>query len=378
MRLENGTKLRSLSVYDLLTPVPSWQRLGNDFYAYSSYWQKNEFQAGGIGIAVVVGMEHSIVNFKCQVQYSDNNMITGKLLFLRVEQPTGPKDKSQIEPFFIYKFLCKVNRDFGAPQNLVFTEMKTSVKHYLPLRALDSKMIKQKMTMTACVDMNNYGHTRDEFSKDTAILQYFLHHQIIGIEEFLVYNGNGLNMNLLNLLNSHAIKVNVLPYNFPFELVSRQQNRAIIEIDCLLRNLNAAKYTMITSVNEFVYPNSRLKGNNQFIRLINKMSSDVNRFRIASRSVVLDYRKKIFSDNFKYDVEAKDDLPFYIYRPVDYNRTDDTKSIDIDRNIIFVHKYIENKTSNKNDLYEWTSIVDDEFKAFINDIAKELNRLLFT
>ncbi|EAA09426.3 AGAP005120-PA [Anopheles gambiae str. PEST] len=383
IRIDNSTRLHS-SPYDFDSPLPAWQRLGDGFYVYSSFWQKNELSAGGTVISIAVGLEHAAVNFKCQIQHGTGDVATGKLHFVRLDHPTGSIKAPNSEVFVVYKLLCKVARDFGQPTEVIYTDTAQSIKRYVPLRVLESRSVQQKMTMTACVDMTDYLELEEEFRMPSAVLQYFLHHQIVGVEDFIVYNSNALNGATASLLYSHGIKINLLPYNFPFDLADRHQNRLLIEMDCLMRNYNAAKLTYIGAINEYLYPSSRLRVNNQFLKYAWKVSSDVSRFSIASRSVCIDKRKKIFSDNLLYDVDVAmtnpTERPFQVYKPQDYNRTagtpDFVKTLDVDRSLLFVHRY-GGKCSSKTNLHDWTVSLQPDFLQYVTDVGRELNKLIF-
>ncbi|XP_053687486.1 uncharacterized protein LOC128736987 [Sabethes cyaneus] len=378
IRIDNSSHSRP-APYDFDSPLPVWQRVGNDVYVYSAFWQKNDLEVGGTVVSLAVGLEQAIVNFKCQVQHGGKDVVTGKFLFVRMDTPTGSVATPNGEIFTIYKFLCKVKRDFGHPTEVVFTDSTHSIKRFIPLRVLESKSVPQKMTITACVDLNNYLELENNFRQPSAILQYFLHHQIIGVDDFIVYNSNALDSMTTSILYNHGIKINLLPYNFPFDLTNTVQNRRLIELDCLMRNYNAAKYTFVGSINEYLYPSSRLRSNNEFLKNVAQVSSDVTQFTIATRAVCVDDRKKIFSDNLLYDVEARQESPFYIYRPQNYNRTGSQefiKSLNVDRNVIFVHRYVE-KCASKSDLYDWTTVLESDFLQYVNEIGKELNKLIY-
>ncbi|XP_052871962.1 uncharacterized protein LOC128277530 [Anopheles cruzii] len=383
IRIDNSSRLHSLS-YDLDNPLPAWQRIGDGFFVYSSFWQKNELAAGGTVISIIVGLEQAIVNFKCQIQHDTKDLVTGKLLFTRIERPnTGSVKNPTGESFVVYKFLCKLSRDFGQPTEVIYTDVNHAINRYVPLRVLESKSVRQRMTITACVDMNDYLELEEDVRHPAAVLQYFLHHQIVGVEDFIVYNSNALNGATASLLYNHGIKINLLPYNFPFDLSNRQQNQMIIEMDCTMRNYNAAKLTFVGAINEYLYPSSRLRLNNQFLTYAWKVSSDVSRFAVSTRSVCIDSRKKIFSDNLLYDVDAHSDSEgqFFVYKPQHYNRSaggtiDLMKTLDVERNMLFVHRY-GGKCSSKANLHEWTEGLHGDFLQYIMDVGRELNKLIF-
>lgn len=211
-----------------------------------------DHQAGLQTTTLVVALVHSIVNFKCQIQFQ-NQLVTGKFLFSRIE-PIEELTIPTTEKFVIYKFICKTNRDFGQPNHLIFTDLEQKSEHVVPLRSLEMKSKPkqnvEKSLMTVCLDLNSYNRTYlDNFINDTTIIQFFLHYELISIRNFIIYNSNVNQMNqyMVDLINTrYGIKLDVLPYNFPFEMTSKVKNRAIIETDCLMRTAGTTKYVVRT------------------------------------------------------------------------------------------------------------------------------------
>ena len=185
---------------------------------------------------------------------------------MRVEQ-TEVSENTELggsEKFLIYKFLCKTQFDYGDPQNLVFINTQTKTEHYIPIRHLNVKnrVSSDKTLLTMCLDLNTYNRSfSDDFNNDTNIAQYFLHHELIGIRSFIVYNShvNQIHQHIIDLLtNKFGVRLSILPYNFPFPLNNREKNRVIIEADCLLRTSGLTKYVTVTSLNEYLYPASKI------------------------------------------------------------------------------------------------------------------------
>jgi hypothetical protein len=209
------------------------------------------------------------------------------------------------------------------------------------------------------------------------------HHELIGIRNFVIYNNplTHLNQYMVDLINTRfGIKLDVIPYNFPFELTSKIKNRAILEMDCLLRTSGTTSYVIISSLNEYLYPSQRLSLTNPLIRLLNRYSSDVNKFEIKTRYVCMDPRRKILSDNNLYNIDVKTSDIFYIFKN-EYPNNDklinesNKSSVEIERSIAIVHKYIN--CINKTDLHDWRTATDKEFLNYIDLIGKELNTLIF-
>lgn len=85
IHLENQTNFHQQSQYQFNEPLPIWQRIGNNFHAYSSFWIKpNDLRAGGELISIIVGLSHSIVSFKCELKYPDGKTQKGKFVFIQI------------------------------------------------------------------------------------------------------------------------------------------------------------------------------------------------------------------------------------------------------------------------------------------------------
>jgi hypothetical protein len=288
------------------------------------------------------------------------------------------------EKFLIYKFLCKTPKDYGKPKNLIFINTENRSEHYMPIRQVNVKsQVGDKSLITACVDLNSYNRSfTDDFIDDTNVAQYFLHHELIGIRNFIIYNSNvnQMNQHVVELLtNKYGIRLNVLPYNFPLVLGSRNKNRAIIEADCLLRTSGLTKFVMLSSVDEYFYPAQKLSAVNPLIKLFNHYSSEVNRFEISSKAVCSDSHIKIHSDNELYSPDMKIRTFFIQKNEYPYNDKPvndiGKKAIDVDRNLAVVHKYT--KCTSKSDLHSWRSTMEKPHEEYITFISKELNKLLF-
>ncbi|CRL08573.1 CLUMA_CG021382, isoform A [Clunio marinus] len=365
-------------------PLPSWIYLSNEFHGYSAFWKKNDLVAGGEAIALAIGSVHGNVLFQCKIHFTDNTIANGKFGFMRVEAEIADIEVAT-EKFIIYKFICKTKNDNGTPKNLILINTETKSEHYLPIRHMTIKNnpLLEKSLLTVCLDLNSYNRSfTDDFITDTNIAQYFLHHELIGIRNFIIYNSNinQMNQHVIDLLtNKYGIRLNVLPYNFPLMISNRAKNRAIIEADCFLRTSGLTKYVMVASVDEYLYPSQKLSPVNPLIKFFNRYSSEVSRFEISMKSVCTDPHKKINSDNERYSVDIKTRV-FYIQKnefPYNDKPVNDIgkKSIEVDRNFAVIHKYIKCPTTQ--DLYDWRTTMEKSHQGYIDHISQELNKLLF-
>jgi Glycosyltransferase family 92 len=315
----------------------------------------------------------------------DNTIAAGKLGFMRIE----PSDVSDIEiaseKFIIYKFLCKTQLDYGQPKNLIFVNTQTKTEHYVPIRFLTIKnrAYVDKSLVTVCLDLNSYNRSfTDDFINDTNVAQYFLHHELIGIRNFIVYNSNvnQMNQHVVDMLsNKYGVRLNILPYNFPFALASKVKNRRIIEEDCILRTSGLTKYVTIASLNEYLYPSQKISSQSPLIKLFNRSSNEINRFELTSRAVCTDTHRKILSDNQDYSLDVKT-RGFFIQKneyPYNDKEVNDIgkKSIEIETDHVVVHNYA--KCPSKVDQYPWRTTLKEKHVEFIDFISKELNKLIF-
>lgn len=394
IHLENQTNFYQESSYQFNEPLPNWQRIGNEFHAYSSFWIKsNELRSGGELIAIVVGLKHSIVSFKCELIYDDGKMQKGKFVFIR-EDIVGdnPNDTSNGENFIVYKFMCKVTKDYGIPKQALFTDLITKSKHRLYIRNLKQKNIEELLTMTLCVDLVPRNQTVvNPFLSEFNLLQFFIHHQLIGIDEFLVYGPPLMSITLKQTLFSHGIKFNTFPFNFPFDISQQKKVQKIIEMDCLLRTSNSVKYTTIVTPRDYIYTNGNLmsKPHPLLQMLRNPLYGSDSQLEILSNPICRHKMKKILSDNLLIGSNTSADTTkmFLFKTNFIFTRNNNVASNSkgggarLNKNLIFNNHYSDcddshsQSTVNENPV-EWRSVVSDEFRQYIDQVGVRVNALL--
>lgn len=383
-RIENRTNYVH-STYDFSTPLPIWQRIGNDFHAYSAFWMKTSLKSGGEIVTIVVGLKHSIVSFKCDVKYADSKYQKGKFVFIREEVSGGP---SGDEGFIVYKFVCKVAKDYGVPEKVIFTDGSSKSKHYIRVRNLETKHIKELHLMTVCADLiSDNDNIDDPIFSEFNVLQFFFHNYFIGVDEFLVYDNGLLNASIQRILARHGIQVNVFPYNFPFEADNSHKKRRILELDCLLRTSNSVKYTVLSTPRDYLYPNGHLQSAASFLRnLKNPAYGNEGRFEIKSNDVCIHHAKKIFSDNLfsSTTTNSSADYKIILYKPSHVLSGDSSTlpKMHLSSNDVFNNRYINcdkdidaDKHGNGN-LQRWRAAIPSDFLLFVDQIGVEINAAL--
>lgn len=394
IHLENQTNFYQESSYQFNEPLPIWQRIGTGFHAYSSFWLKpNDLKSGGELITIVVGLKHSIVSFKCELNYSDGKVQKGKFVFIR-EDIVGEisNDSSNSDNFIVYKFVCKVSKDYGTPHQVIFTDLNTKASHRMRVRNLKQKNIAELLTMTVCVNLVPRNQTEiDPFHSDFNILQFFIHHQLIGIDEFLVYDSSLISLTLKQTLFSHGIKLNTFPFNFPFDLRQSTKIRKLIEMDCLLRTSNSVKYTVVLTPRDYIYTNGNLmsKPHPLLQMLKNPLFGTGTQLEIPTNPICRHAMKKILSDNLLLSANSSMEMQkIFLYKTnyiFNFNNNvasiPDTPNARLNKNLIFNNHYGDcdnrhSQSSVNDNLVEWRSVISNDFRQYIDQIGVHVNALM--
>lgn len=405
VRLEKGAasaEFDTKHVFD--DPIPMWTRLGNDFHGYSAHWHKNEFSAGGEVIAIAIGLQRSSVKFRCSLIYPDVNYstqtVTGLFSYVRVELSSSMSKDT--EHYHVYKFFCKVNKDFGpkGPRILVLHDIQSgSADHFMyinsltrsaPAAAASPKSPKesvQKVTsrssVALCVDFVPYNTTKAAASQsnvfsDKEVLQFFLHHGIVGIQEFIVYEMNNFPTHVYELLQHQGIHITRLPFNFPYELGDALKIRGILELDCVLRTTAHIKFVLLSRMNEFFMPTCNVRLNRTFVQSLEVHPENINRFELPMQTICMPEKRgaanEMLSDFHMYDAGARNDHPVQVYRPK-YELMDEVKAIELSQSSGVVHRFSRHCLNSVN-LKDWRESVTPEHLHFINEVETELKGLL--
>lgn len=393
IHLENQTNFYQESSYQFNEPLPIWQRIGNGFHAYSSFWIKpNDLKAGGELITIVVGLKHSIVSFKCELNYGDGKVQKGKFVFVR-EDIVGdnPNEINSGENFIVYKFVCKVNKDYGIPKQAIFTDLSTKSPQRLLVRNLKQKNIEELLTMTVCVNLVPKNQTDiTPFYTDFNLLQFFIHHQLIGIDEFLVYDSSLISLSLKQSLFSHGIKLNTFPFNFPFDLRHQTKIRKIIEMDCLLRTSNSVKYTTIITPRDYIYTNGNLMAKpHPLLQMLKNPLLAGTQLEIVTNPICRHKMKKILSDNLLISSNASVDInKIFLYKTnYIFSRNNNIASnpnsanARLNKNLVFNNHYSDcddrhSQNAVNDNLVEWRTVIANDFRQYVDQVGVHVNALL--
>lgn len=325
-------------------------------------------------------MAHAIVQFSCVIRFENGKIFGGKFGYVRVETNgkvvTPPNESSN---FIVYKFLCKVSRDFGTPTKVIYKNIQTSQQTSLPIHTNSTSSLTRPV-ISACVDLNEYNITHGSvFATEPNLFQFFVSHQLIGVDTFIIYNSNAMRQSFINQLITKSVKLHMLVYNFPFSLEGNvEKNRKIIELDCNLRNINLAKYFMILSPNEVLYTNGLIKSSQSlFVQQLNNVNT-ISLYEVETLNICLRNNSRLFDDNYQVDVDRINENPFYIYKP-EFNVTISTPAKK-NSNLAIVQRFVEcgggEKAVAKLKDFRNFIVSDEYFLNFINNIQLETKKLV--
>lgn len=396
LRMEKGVATNEFATQHIFDdPGPIWTRLGDDFHAYSAHWHKNEYSAGGEVVTVAVGLQRSPVKFRCSLIYPDaaTTMVTGLFSYTRVEMATSVSKDT--EHYHVYKFLCKVTKDFApkGPRIVVFYDIQSgSADHFMNVNNLSApphtnhngkpQSVSSKSSVAACVDFIPYNITKNVVGQsnvfsDKEIFQFFLHHAIIGLQDFLVYEMGNFPAHSADLLEKRGIRIVRLPFNFPYELGDGLKIRGILELDCLLRTSAHVKFVLLTRMNEFFMSTSNVRLNRTFVQSLELHPDNINRFELPLQTICMPEqttRSEMREEYHMYDANARSDHPVYVYRP-NYKLMDTVKAIELSQASGIVHRYSRHCLNSVN-LKDWRETLTPEHLHFITEVQKELKGLL--
>ncbi|KAH8416182.1 hypothetical protein KR222_010109 [Zaprionus bogoriensis] len=403
-RLHNGTDSEAeqlLSKSAFSKPLPVWQLIGDSFHAYSAYWKRNELVAGGEAHVIVVGRRGAVVDFRCNFDVGGGRSVQGKFRFQRDATEGHIDDKNST--FTYYNFFCQVSRNFGHPEYVAFSDTTSSTKRQVKLRlrhvkptttaeagaksvpaATSIPPAQLRLPATICVDLVSFNMSSQFARSADAMLQFFLFHQALGVDHFLVYNYDELPDQVLRLLERTKLQLHGLPFNFPFQQtnLTTARIRQLILSDCLLRNVNYAGFTTLLTPNEMLYPHGRFAGDTRQRSLQQQLrhySAETSRFAFATFGVCYDQRKKLLIDNVQYDPELKAPYKLFLYRlelPPAQLLLPTATSVELPLSSGFAHRYVDCQHVGADGLHDWRSGVREDLMEHINVLRNEVDPLI--
>lgn len=361
------------------------------------YRKQKELAVGGEAHVIVVGKRGAVVDFRCSIDVGGRS-VQGKFRFQRDAAEGVVDDKTST--FTNYNFFCQVSRNFGKPKYVSFSDTTSPIKRQvkLHLRHLKAAKTATKATTTAagptltevpvrfpatiCVDLVSFD-VGSRFARNVdAMLQFFLFHQALGVEHFLIYNYDELPEQVLHLLERTKIHLYGLPFNFPFLQTNGTTTRIrqLLQTDCLLRNVNYASFALLLTPNELVYPNARFAGNvakNSLQQQLRAYKSEIVRFEMSTFAVCFDEHKKLLIDNVQYDPELKSKVLLYrLELPAAQLLLPTAKSFELPLSSGFAHRYVECQQVGADGLHDWRTGVREELMEHINQLRNEVDLLI--
>lgn len=304
-------------------PVPLWQE-NEDIYLYSAYWSNNNAKT----IVLQTQQDNSPRNCYLWVE-NRNKPILGKFKYTKM-QP--------IEGNYVYFYHCALFKLNEKPYAVSFIR-KNKKRHDLIKAPLITHTVKEapNFNATLCVFSKNYTKS--------ALLEFLSYHTLIGIDSYLIYSNNipyRLIKILTNFQTKLGIKLTFFHWNYPKNNPGINDERRIIENDCVLRTQTHAKYALTLELNEYVVPNLQNRFGDLFLNFVHL---NFDRLKIPVREFCIESFKRnlpVALQNF--NAKSSDSDVETIYNNVNFNSNLINNHV-VDKSLVSIHKYVFCKTN---------------------------------
>ncbi|XP_011190646.2 uncharacterized protein LOC105217376 [Zeugodacus cucurbitae] len=383
LRLLNNFTAVDEDIINFNRPLPVWQLVGDSFYAYASYYQRNELVSSGSEVlTLVTGKTGAVVNFLCKAHYDDGRIIQGKFRFQHLNQ-----DDKTSTAFTNYIFYCRLKSDLKEPNNIIYTDLTgdgSSTGHQLRLRFVKSTQGSNvpQTQLAICLDLASFNMSSSFGQNYMNLLEFFIHHYVVGVKQFIVYNGDELTEILLQKLMKHKnIHIHLLPFNFPF--ANNKSNttnfREIVKTDCLLRSMHKAKFVTLLEPNEFFFPNAKLSAENSVIYSLNSQSAADTIHQLQTYSVCYaDKKHDLLTNSSFYDPEVVQPHTINILRPVVPTLSSPKSGVnEVVPSLAFAHRYTDCVHVGNDGLHMWQNSLRQDFMNNLLAFRKEVRELIY-
>jgi hypothetical protein len=307
-------------------PVPTWQRVGGTHFVYSAYWELSE--EGRRVKALSVEFGDSIPNFGCSFWFEDRDAsVLGTFSFSKiavkeaVNEVSGDKNKPRITGYYLF---CIAKDVTNVPYGVAFYKTDDAVpsKAFIPVYYANEKLPFSNSTAVCITASLTPGLPK------SAVAEFFGYHQLVGIKNYIIYNG-GLPGKVLTFLDGTSmhdgfgLDVSVLPWNFPVaSLQTEAVARMMMEQDCLLRTMGKVHNVAVLTWEQYIVP--------RYHHLLASMLDDfdsgrksISRFEIPCVTFCIEFpdgeraepSSPLVVRKTRYRKVGNSGSPFYVYRP---------------------------------------------------------------
>jgi len=278
-------------------PAPAWHRASNTIYVYSAFWDSSNLQHGVKAIAI--GVLNENLNHGCYLWYENSNVpVKGEFSFSAIPRNKQQMFKNNLNSKYFskpsknkgYWFYCKPPDDTTSPTGVTFYKTNDdTAQAYIPIKLIDQTRVQFFNHTALCV------MPRDTpFVENHKYLEFFAHHSVIGMKQFIVYGGE-LAYNIIGALDldpKHSTSLVNLQWNFPF-VADYELMRSVAEADCLVRSKQSFGSAISLAWNQFLVP----KFHSNVRNLIVDYDPDekISQFKLSVVVFCLEYRDEPIS-----------------------------------------------------------------------------------
>lgn len=231
-------------------PFPSWQRLTDSHFIYSAFLEKSGRSQQVKALSIELGKSHP--KFECKVWFEDmNEPVLGRFSY------TILKSSSNIDSNITgYNLFCKPKQIQGLPVGVTFykTEPIVPSSPFIPIYTSVENLADENSTAICLVPYSPMG------LKKSSVIEFISYHQLIGVNNFISYDGSNPNKIITTLQNpivqeSYNFHFSLLNWNFPFPLANADSlYRSLIENDCIQRVSHKVRNVAVLTWDDFIVP----------------------------------------------------------------------------------------------------------------------------
>ncbi|XP_012258629.2 uncharacterized protein LOC105687509 [Athalia rosae] len=228
------------------SPLPSWQRLKDDLFAYSAHHVRDtEIRV------IAFGRTNHDLKLNCEVFFENRQPIKGNYRYLKIGKSSKLIDSENFV-YIGYQLFCEYS-DNHTPEGVSFFSAEQNTHNgssIMNVKISPKSLATNELVVCVAPPLNKALSRVD-------MISFLNFHHMIGINHFVVYD-NGIPSTFTEAVEDIVISrrlnltFTIIPWNFPFSGFNQEFVKEIAEIDCLYRTYNKGEYSVTLYWEEYI------------------------------------------------------------------------------------------------------------------------------
>lgn len=269
-KFPNCTENLSRTLVYLGEPTPSWQRLDDELYVYSSYNIDER-------IVRTIAFGKIDTTLKCEVLFDEELVpIAGSFSYKKIDlsPESSNLDKQKRQGYYLNCEYAEVQQRPVAVKYFKSSETDHSDVPMLSIRNLAENSNSEESAI--CI-----APPAEKPISQVDMAAFLSLHEIIGFQHFIAYDYGipaSFNREMKNPMQ-WKFSYETIPWNFPFPKVDAEATKNIIEADCLHRTMNRIAFVVTLSWQDYIV----LKHHRDFTGVASLIAQSDKRKIVGSR-----------------------------------------------------------------------------------------------